>query len=1304
MEPGPEEFWSCEKREETGMKLTSNEWLCNAGRRALVVLILMTGVLWSAPMEWADAAISTTTVQGTVYLANGELGSGMLHVSWPAFMSANGQAIVADSIDVTIGQDGFLSVNLAPNQGAIPAGLFYTAIFYMSDGSVSTQYWVVPAAAQATLAQVQTQVMPAAQAVQAVSKSYVDEAIAQLNQSGLLGSGGTMTGPLYLSGDPTQPLQAANKHYVDSAVSQAGSSSVNPGNPGQLAVYAENGTSLTGMSGLSSDGSNGIAVAGKATAASIGATQIDNAYHTSAFPSSCTVNGTSYGTAGDCAFYTALSAVQTTGKNQTLVVDPGVTDTCAGWDAPVLSNNATVSLVEASNYAGAWDINTNSGTPVVSVRQTCNIGTKAVITYEVGAGVEGSNGTVATISGLYIDANDNAGACGDFLRLSRSTISNDICVGVTGTNRHGFQFGSSSAPGLTGWMYETSLDHLSVYTNTKIPLTGGSGTVTISGGHATGYTIVAAGGVGSFTHPATDYSVVFTGWGVGVSQPNGPQPCATNPTAHVSTIVNGQLAGIALDTTGSGCDPAHTYFAVIPKPVMDEAFKFDWYSDSIASDLVSVGSVNIAAAVVGSNSSGFNLKRFHGYGNMPVMLRLEGGSIDVDSPECDTPLQACVVNLSGSSSIHGGNRIHVGYQPGGGDFWDAQAGPTVYGPMGHCNTLVPPLVGYNLYGSTNGPIDLYAGGFTSTGTRLSMLNVPVCSVDSFNPGPTIVALPAATSASIGATLHFVTAIAGPAQAACTAIAGAGETGGFPGYNAATGILTLPADAYGNGGILTCTDKTGATIRRIIPSTGATPQTFDMGTIYSAAPPTATVTEQRSTVNEYANTLNYMNGAPALTSLGPNTSTAGTMQLHTASSNNAVNNYGVNLDAAGNVRLGFWKAFFDSGGSFNDFGSNNATGMNPGGFFIDDNNGAGFRLQGMGTSTSTALPMSISTYSSNYSTYFNVFSINTAGFVNVGGGGLVTSGFDQSGNAKAASFQTMNGTVIPSTATGYHGTAGTKVQLSDGTGTSGNLAKFAADGSVTDGPMLPIGAMVGASDTQTLTNKSIAGSEINSGTVGVAFGGTGQNESSATGIGQFSSGSYSVSTVLANGTTATTQSAGDNSTKVATTSYVASPGAIAPTTVTASGIVTGGNDTTRTTAATIGTTGFTSTGLVLPTVPANTTKNGRCVVLWQMSSTSYTATFGLGMSNAPTGLWGGTSVTYAAAGTSNWLAFSQTATAATAISTAATAGAANTTYRAEIDFTLQTGSTNPVAVTLYGLVSQSSATLSIQPGSACYWLP
>jgi len=142
---------------------------------------------------------------------------------------------MAGRTTATIGSDGFVSVNLAPNQGATPAGLFYTAVFNLSDGSTSTEYWVVPAAAQATLAQVRAQVMPAVQALQAVNKSYVDQAVQMATQSVLSGTGGTLTGPLYLSADPTQPMQVADKHYVDTTfsqvTSQAGTASLTTTSP-----------------------------------------------------------------------------------------------------------------------------------------------------------------------------------------------------------------------------------------------------------------------------------------------------------------------------------------------------------------------------------------------------------------------------------------------------------------------------------------------------------------------------------------------------------------------------------------------------------------------------------------------------------------------------------------------------------------------------------------------------------------------------------------------------------------------------------------------------------------------------------------------------------------------------------------------------------------------------------------------------------------------------------------------------------------------------------------------------------------
>jgi len=207
------------KKEETGMKLTNHERLFTGRWMGLLwtVVCLMGMSLGSM----AQATVSTTTVQGTVYLANGEPATGTVVVSWPSFTTASGQLVAADSMTATIAPDGFVSVNLAPNQGATPAGQYYTATYYLSDGTTSTEYWVVPAAAQATLGAIQAQVMPAAQAVQTVSKAYVDQAIAGFEDSMLSVSGGTLSGPLYLNADPTQPLQAADKHYVDEEYSLA---------------------------------------------------------------------------------------------------------------------------------------------------------------------------------------------------------------------------------------------------------------------------------------------------------------------------------------------------------------------------------------------------------------------------------------------------------------------------------------------------------------------------------------------------------------------------------------------------------------------------------------------------------------------------------------------------------------------------------------------------------------------------------------------------------------------------------------------------------------------------------------------------------------------------------------------------------------------------------------------------------------------------------------------------------------------------------------------------------------------------
>ena len=178
-------------------------------------------LLWAFALAAAAQSPSTTTVQGTVYNATGAPTSGTLQLSWPAFSTAANQAIAAGRLAVNIGVDGFFSVNLAPNLGANPAGLYYTAVYHLADGTTSTEYWTVPAAAQTTLAQVRAQLMPASQAVQAVNKAYVDQAIQQAASNQISSVGGTLSGPLYLSGDPVSPTQATDKRYVDSLFGQA---------------------------------------------------------------------------------------------------------------------------------------------------------------------------------------------------------------------------------------------------------------------------------------------------------------------------------------------------------------------------------------------------------------------------------------------------------------------------------------------------------------------------------------------------------------------------------------------------------------------------------------------------------------------------------------------------------------------------------------------------------------------------------------------------------------------------------------------------------------------------------------------------------------------------------------------------------------------------------------------------------------------------------------------------------------------------------------------------------------------------
>jgi hypothetical protein len=174
-----------------------------------------------------QAQVTTTTVQGTVYRADGTVAQGTMLISWPAFVTANNQAVAAGSTTVVVGADGFASVNLAANAGANPAGTYYTVVYHLTSASlttgsnVSTEYWSVPATAKATIAAVRAKLQPASVAVQSVSKAYVDQLVAAMAPTAanfLPLAGGSLNGPLTLPADPTASGQATTKHYVDGQV------------------------------------------------------------------------------------------------------------------------------------------------------------------------------------------------------------------------------------------------------------------------------------------------------------------------------------------------------------------------------------------------------------------------------------------------------------------------------------------------------------------------------------------------------------------------------------------------------------------------------------------------------------------------------------------------------------------------------------------------------------------------------------------------------------------------------------------------------------------------------------------------------------------------------------------------------------------------------------------------------------------------------------------------------------------------------------------------------------------------------
>ena len=191
---------------------------------------------------------SLTTVNDILYRADGTPSQGTMTISWPEFTTANGSAVAAGSMAVTIGAGGVVNLSLAPNAGAVPAGTFYKVVTKDTTGVTATEYWVVPAVVTTTLATIRTQMLPANIAAQAATRAYVDQLVVHNTGNEAIAEIKSFSSTPNVP-DPQNATDVANKEYVDNA------SKVNvPALLGYTPENVANKDAASGYAGLSANG------------------------------------------------------------------------------------------------------------------------------------------------------------------------------------------------------------------------------------------------------------------------------------------------------------------------------------------------------------------------------------------------------------------------------------------------------------------------------------------------------------------------------------------------------------------------------------------------------------------------------------------------------------------------------------------------------------------------------------------------------------------------------------------------------------------------------------------------------------------------------------------------------------------------------------------------------------------------------------------------------------------------------------------------------------------------------------------
>ena len=159
-------------------------------------------------------ALKLTQITDTVYYANGAKAQGTLIISWPAFTTAGQNVVAAGSLTVQLGPDGLFNAALAPTTGSTPAGVYYTVVYQLGDGSNKQEYWAVPATDNTNIAAVRAKLVPTTQAAQFMTRDLADSSYVHLNDDQTVGGVKTFSKPP-VAPDPQKPTDVANKEYVD---------------------------------------------------------------------------------------------------------------------------------------------------------------------------------------------------------------------------------------------------------------------------------------------------------------------------------------------------------------------------------------------------------------------------------------------------------------------------------------------------------------------------------------------------------------------------------------------------------------------------------------------------------------------------------------------------------------------------------------------------------------------------------------------------------------------------------------------------------------------------------------------------------------------------------------------------------------------------------------------------------------------------------------------------------------------------------------------------------------------------------